>query len=99
MMIRMVTDRKSLALAAGLLALASQGASGENAPVASHEATVITVTAPRQDVAVPSPQIEADMKAVIEALNRTLALELEQSLKAMEPARIELAMAEVPTRG
>jgi hypothetical protein len=44
-------------------------------------------------------QLEADAKAYMEALNQRLAEELARDLKAIGAPRVELVIAEVPTRG
>ena len=101
----LMTAKNSLALVAGLVALASQGAFSEDATVApakpevGQDQAVITVTAPRQAIEIASPELESDLSATIESLNRLLAKELEQRMDAIEAERIELAIAEVPTRG
>lgn len=91
-------SRRSLLLA-GMLALFSQAALSGEANAARPEPEQITVTAPRAEIAIPKPAIETDAEAVIEAMNRRIAKDLEQSIEAISNARIELAISEFPTRG
>lgn len=101
----LMTARNSLALVAGLFALASQGAFSEDAAVTAPEAQavqetpVIKVSAQRETIEIERPRLESDLAPTIESLNRLLAKDLEQRMKAIEIERIELAITEVPTRG
>lgn len=99
MSMQTVTARNRPFLVAGALALISQGAlSGET--VATDTALEqLTVTAPRPEVVIGDLTIETDAAAMIEAMNRRVAKDLEKNLEVVGPARIELVTSEVATRG
>jgi hypothetical protein len=85
-------------LIAGALGLFSQAAlSGEANASSTQE--VLRVTAPRLEVATAELRIETNTDAVIEAINRRIAKDLERSLEAIGNKRIEIAASEFPTRG
>lgn len=84
-------------LIAGALGLFSQAAlSGENANSKPEE---LRVSAPRFEIAAADMRIETNADAVIEAINRRIAKDLERSLEAIGNTRIEIAASEFPTRG
>jgi len=99
MTLQIVTHRTHHILVAGALALLSQGALGGEANTAGSEHEQLRVTAPRPHVELADPRIETDTSAVIEALNRRLAEDLEKSLREISGSRIELAISDVATRG
>lgn len=85
-------------LIAGALGLFSQAAlSGE--AKADSEPEQLRVSAPRFEIATTDVRIEANTDAVIEAINRRIAQDLERSLEAIGNKRIEIAASEFPTRG
>jgi hypothetical protein len=91
MMLKSVTERKSRILLAGVLAVMTQVAWSDD-----------NRQAPEPAVPVPAAlllQLEADAKAYMEALNQRLAEELARDLEAIGAPRVELVIAEVPTRG
>jgi hypothetical protein len=93
MLIKSVTERKSRILLAGVSALMTQAAWSEESKPTEPEAIVDSRQADARQ------QVEADAKAYIEALNRRLMQELARDLEAIGAARVELVIAEVPTRG
>jgi len=60
---------------------------------------VVRVTAPKPSVAVVDSSVETNAAAVLEAIGRRLEQDLKDRLDAIAPARIDLAMAEIPSRG
>ena len=93
MLIKSVTERKSRILLAGVLALLTQAAWTDEPDAAASKAPV----AERPAEAIR--QTDADAQAYIEALNRRLLQDLARDLEAISASRIELVIAEVPTRG
>jgi hypothetical protein len=87
--------------AAGAFMLASQGAIGGGADgaVTTGKTETVRVTAPSQEVVTEAPALSADTKQIIERLQRQLEEAFAKQLKAEGIPRIELAVAEVPTRG
>ena len=92
-----VTGKTGSLAVAGALVLISQGALSDEARAASaHE--VQTVTAERPQLRFDA-SITTDATASIRAVDRRIAEDLEKSLEAIAPSRIELVISEVPTRG
>ena len=60
---------------------------------------VVRVTAPKPSVAVVDSSVETNAAAILEAIDRRLQQELKDRIDAIAPARIDLAMAEIPARG
>ena len=86
---------------AAALALLSSSAMSEDAVVRPVQ-EVIRVTAPRPEVLDTSAEnssLEAFTQALIEDVERRVANDLAKSLESFDRARIELVIAEVPTRG
>jgi len=92
-------ENRQRVLLAGALTLFSQAALSGEANAARNEPEEVRVSAPSQEIAIADPRIETDAEAVIEALNRRIARDLERSIEAMSGARIELVISEFPTRG
>jgi len=88
----------SRALIGAAFALSSQTVLGDAAGTAAREPEVVRVTAKRP-LAVSAPRIEIDTAQILAALNRSLALDLARKLEAIGAERVELTIAEVPTRG
>lgn len=78
-------------LIAGVLALLSQSAWTDQEEV--------RVTSPRMTSEIAVPKIATDAQAYIDALKQRLAEDLTKSLEAIRSSRIELVIAEAPTRG
>lgn len=92
MMLKSVTEGKKLLLA-GVLALVAQGAWSEESNDAKQLAAGnATETSAR-------PAHEVDISAYIEALNKRLSEKLAREIDALNAGRVELVIAEVPTRG
>jgi hypothetical protein len=87
--------------AAGAIALASQGAFGGGADgaVSAGRVETVRVTAPSQQIVTEPAVLAAGTKEIIERLQRQLEEEFAKELEAQGIPRIELAVAEVPTRG
>lgn len=99
MIIERLTERKNRFLIAGALALLSQGVWSNERQDAARAPTVVKVTAPSQQIEVTSPKIGTDVAHHRKAVDQQLREDLEQSLQAITTSRIELVIAEVPTRG
>jgi hypothetical protein len=93
MMLKSVTEGKTLLLA-GVLALVAQGAWSDESNDAKAPAAAGTATETSD-----RPALEIDISAYIEALNKRLSEQLQRDIEALNAARVELAIAEVPTRG
>ena len=93
MMRKSVTEGKRLLLA-GVLALVAQGAWSEESTDAKAPAAAETATETSA-----RPALEIDISAFVEALNKRLSEQLRRDLEALNATRVELAIAEVPTRG
>ena len=78
-------------LIAAALALLSQSAWSDQEEV--------RVTSPRMAIEIAQPKIATDAQAYIDALKQRLAEDLAKSLEAISASRIELVIAEAPTRG
>jgi len=85
-------------LAVAALILASPIAAGSEAGRAESP-EVVRVTAPKPSVAVVDSSVETNAAAILEAIGRRLQQDLKDRLEAIAPARIELVMAEIPSRG
>ncbi|MGD8339215.1 MAG: hypothetical protein PVH89_00455 [Gammaproteobacteria bacterium] len=83
---------------AGAVALISQAAVGAGTGSA-REPEIVRVTAPRVVAEIPRADVEVDVAALIESVNRHIAKQHETDLKAIGARRIELVMSEIPTRG
>lgn len=94
-----VTERRHRILVAGALALISQSAFSGDAIAGKREPEVLTVTAQRPSIELVDTRVETDIEAHIDAVDRGIAAELENDLKAIGRLRIELVISEVPTRG
>jgi hypothetical protein len=92
-MLKSVTEGRSRVLLAGVLALIAQGALSEES-VRSEEPTTVATTESSARL-----QVEIDVRAYIEALNKRLSEALAREIEALHASRIEIAIAEVPTRG
>lgn len=99
MFIERVTERKSRFLIAGALALLSQGALSDEQQDADRLQPVVKVTAPSQQIEVASPKLGTDLSYHQKVVDQQHQEDLERSLQAISPSRIELVIAEVPTRG
>lgn len=99
MMIKTVTEGKTRVLIAGALALLTQGVWADDGQAARNAPDVVKVSVSRDAVVTEEAKLDADAQAHIESLNRHIAAELEKNLEAIGFARIELVIAEVPTRG
>jgi hypothetical protein len=102
-MSRKVKESLSRALVAGALVLLSQAAlSGEGQEV-TRAPEVIRVTLPHDWIAFASPSIELDtsqqFKALSDALDKSVAKDIARRIEMLDVSRVELAIAEVPTRG
>ncbi|MDX1561956.1 MAG: hypothetical protein R3305_03475 [Gammaproteobacteria bacterium] len=86
-------SRLSLALVAALLS--STALSGEAPRARMPAQSEVGI----KETALTAAQIEAETKAYREALEKRIADELAKSLATIEAPRIQLVMAEVPTRG
>lgn len=96
MMLKTVTAGKTRVLLAAALAVMAQGAWSEE----SNDSQEPAGTAAANETVTSSERpVEIDIRAYIEALNKRLADELAREIEALNAARIELAMPEVPTRG
>ena len=91
-----VTAGKTRVLLAAALAFMAQGAWSEESNDARQPASTAAATETETSATQP---VEIDVKAYIEALNKRLSDELAREIEALNAARIELAIAEVPTRG
>jgi hypothetical protein len=74
----------------------AQGAWSESNNDAQKPAVAATETV---TVTAAEPPVEVDVRAHIDALNKRLVDELSRQIKALDAARTELVIAEVPTRG
>lgn len=81
-----------------VLALFGQNALGDEVSP-SRDPDVIRVTTQRPVDTLTDTRIEIDAQAIIDAIDRRFAEDLEKSLEALGVERIELAISEVPTRG
>lgn len=99
MMMQTVTERKRNLVVAGVLALISQGALSSEVVPASQGIEIVRVTAQRPPITGSDSQIEIRAVEMIEAMNRQVEKDLESTLDAIRPTRIELVISEVPTRG
>ena len=96
-MLKSVTEGTTPVLLAGALALMAQGAwSDENRDSSTEPVVIVTATATATSAKLP---VEIDIRAYIEALNKQISDELTREIEALNAARVELAIAEVPTRG
>lgn len=92
--------RMSRVLVAGAVALLSQGAWSDDGNIAASASTTVGIQLPRPQMAPVHAKIASEVKAHVEALNRRLAEDLARALEeTLDASRIELAIAEVPTRG
>jgi hypothetical protein len=96
MMQKSATAGKTRVLLAAALALMAQGALSEESKVARQPAGT---EAASETLASATRLAESEIRAFIEALNKRLAEELAREIEALNAARIEFAMPEVPTRG
>lgn len=96
MKLKTVTAGKTPVVLAAALALMAQSASGEERNVGREPATI---AAANETVAALKRSVEVEIRAYIEALNKRLSEELAREIEAFNAARVELAIAEVPTRG
>ena len=96
-MIRTVTGFQTLAAAA--LALSGQGVLSDETGGKAAEQEVVRVTVPRPPAEPAAPAMSTDARETVEALHRRLAEELQRQLDAIGKTRVELVIAEVPTRG
>jgi hypothetical protein len=94
-----VAARKHRIVVAGALALMSQGAISGDSNASRNQFEELTVTAPRPQIEMTDARIETDVKEQIEAVNRRFAKDLKNDLTTIGNTRIELVIAEVPTRG
>jgi hypothetical protein len=94
MMRNSVTDGKSRVLLAAVLALFAQGAWSDE-----RRADLEPAVAPEETPSAARQRIEVEIRAYIEALNKRLTEELAREIEASNASRVELAIAEVPTRG
>jgi hypothetical protein len=94
MMRKSVTPGTSRILLAGVLALVAQGARSDESSAAHRPAV-----APQETETAARQRIEIEIQAYIEALNKRLAEELAREIEASSASSIEIAIAEVPTRG
>ena len=78
-------------LITGVLAFLSQSAWTDQEEV--------RVTSERTAIEIAEPKIATDAQAYIDALKLRLAEDLAKSLEAISASRIELVIAEAPTRG
>ena len=95
----MKTVTANQALVAAALALIGQGAMSDETRVKRNETDVVRVTVPRQQTKIEVPVIATDAQETIEALKRQLEQDLERDLAEIGESPVELAIAEVPTRG
>lgn len=100
-MIKTATERKLRVLIAGALALTlSQLALAEDGRAADkREPAVVKVSIPDQRTGIAEPKVDTDIEAHIKALNERIVRDLEENLEKIGFSRIELVVAEVPTRG
>jgi hypothetical protein len=99
MMIKTTPEMKSRVLIAAVLGLLSQSAWSDQGQAATSALPEVRVTAPRQKIEIADLKISTDAQGYIEALNRRLAEDLAKDLEAIRASRVELVIAEVPTRG
>lgn len=85
----------------GAVALLSQSALAEqpHARDGVRAPESVRVTAPHDEIVVVDAKVEIDTTAIIERLRRALAKDIERDFESLGSPRIELVMAEVPTRG
>ena len=88
-----MTQGTSRILLSSALALSAQSAWSDDGQAARDQAAGSEKTATARE------QLEADVQAYIEAINRRLAEDLARDLEAIAASRIEIVIAEVPTRG
>jgi hypothetical protein len=93
-----VTAGKTRVLLVAALAFMAQGAWSEERSHARAEAPALIAGASETVTSAPRP-VEIDIAAYIEAFNKRLTEKLSREIEALNAARIELAMPEVPTRG
>ena len=91
-----VTAGKTRVLLVAALALMAQGAWSEESNDA--RASADAVNASETVTSAPRP-VEIDIAAYIEAFNKRLSEKLAREIEALNAARIEFVIAEVPTRG
>jgi hypothetical protein len=95
MKLQIPTAKHGMAIVATILI--SPIAFGEG--VGAKATEVVRVTAPRPSTEVADAKLETNAAALLEAIARRLEQERENRLEAIAPARIELAMADIPSRG
>lgn len=91
-----VTAGKTPVVLAAALALMAQGASSEERNVERQPAGTAAAS---ETIAALKRSVEIEIRASIEALGKRLSEELAREIEALNAARVELAIAEVPTRG
>lgn len=98
-MSKKITVRNGRLLSAAALVLLSRGAWSDDGQATRSESVGVTLPIPAAMASVHA-KIETEVRAHVEALNRRLAEELARRLEEdIRSSRIELVMAEVPTRG
>jgi len=95
MKLKTVTAGKTTVVLAAALALMAQSALSEERNVEREPASI----AANETVAALKRSVEVEIRAYIEALSKRLSEELAREIEALNAARVELAIAEVPTRG
>ena len=96
MMLKTVTAGKTRVLLASALAIMAQSAWSDESDVAQAPADAPIAN----ETAAPAEQpVSFDIPAYIEELNKRLSEKLNREIEALNAARVELALAEVPTRG
>jgi hypothetical protein len=102
-MSRQIKERMNRAALAGALVLLSQAALGDESQVSMRAPEIVRVTLPHDWTAFASPTQFVDSRshfdALVEALDKSVALDLARQVEALGASRTELAIAEVPTRG
>jgi hypothetical protein len=103
MMSRKVKERMSRAALAGALFLLSQAALSSEGQEAARAPEKVTVTLPQDwaGYSLPTKVIDSSQQfaALTEALDKRVAKDLARQFETLEVSRVELAIAEVPTRG
>jgi hypothetical protein len=90
-----VNAGKTRVLLAAALAFMAQGAWSEE----SNDAEPSAEAATAHETVTSVRPAEFDIPAYIEELNKRLSEKLAREIEALNAARVELAIAEVPTRG
>jgi hypothetical protein len=96
MKLKTVTAGKTPVVLAAALALMAQSASSEERNIERQPAGTATAIETIESL---KRSVEIELRAYVEALSKRLSEELAREIEALNAARVELAIAEVPTRG